>query len=85
MKKKYFNFTVILSSSIHVIAMEEVADQMKLIAAIRKHPETIANIVDTPNVVSKKEIDIFYFEEELNNSPHLPQLEKSTSITMSKK
>ena len=65
--------------------MEKVVDQMWLIVLIPKHPETIANIVDTPNVVSKKEIDIFYFEEELNNSPHLPQLEKSTSITMSKK
>ena len=58
--------------------MEKVVDQMWLIVLIPKHPETIANIVDTPNVVMvvKQAIDIFHFDEELINSHRLIQLDK---------
>ena len=43
---------------------------MRLIVVIPHHPETIANTVDTLNVVAKKRIDVFHFEEELNSSVH---------------
>ena len=67
----YSNLTVILNSSIRAIVWEHVADQMRLNVVILQGPETIANIVDTLNVVKKMKTDIFHIHEELRASAHL--------------
>ena len=69
-KKFFSNLTVILISSIHALAWERVVDQIRLTVVIPHRPETIANTVDTLNVVANKKIDIFHIEEELNSSVH---------------
>ena len=67
----YSNLTVVLISSIRAIVWEHLVGQMRLNVVITKVPETIVNIVDTLNVVARKKIDIFHFDEELKSSVNL--------------